>query len=127
MNNPTEAEIARIQAERAQIFTPDWFRRLLSGRLGVGDTFWLGNYAVLLGVVPLVVLVAGLLYAQAPGAMMPFLRGFALAVALWRLGIVQALWRARSTRRAKGVWPVAGLLWTLGEAVAAARYGLGGE
>lgn len=118
----TEREIEKIEAERAKIFTPPWFGDLVAGRLGLGDTFWIGNYGVLLGVVPLVVLVSGLLYAQLPDLMTPFLQLFAAALGLWRLVTLRALAKARARLAARGAWPIVGLIWTLGEAITAFVY-----
>lgn len=115
MNELNERELADLARERAKIFSPQWFVKLFSARLGFGDTFWLGNYGVLLFIVPAVVLISGVLYAQSVGAMMGFLRAVALAMGLWRLGILQALVRIGP----KGAWPIVGLLWTAGEALAA--------
>ncbi|MFC5737078.1 hypothetical protein [Sinirhodobacter huangdaonensis] len=122
MTELTEREIEKIEAERAKIFTAPWFRDLVAGRLGLGDTFWIGNYGVLLGVVPLVVLISGLLYAQLPDLLTPFLRLFAAALGLWRLVTLRALARARTRLAARGAWPIAGLIWTLGEAITAVVY-----
>lgn len=118
----TEREIEKIEAERAKIFTAPWFGDLVAGRLGLGDTFWIGNYGVLLGVVPLVVLISGLLYAQLPDLLTPFLRLFAAALGLWRLVTLRALAKARARLGARGAWPVVGLIWTLGEAITAVVY-----
>lgn len=122
MTELTEREIEKIEAERAKIFTAPWFRDLVAGRLGLGDTFWIGNYGVLLGVVPLVVLISGLLYAQLPDLLTPFLRLFAAALGLWRLVTLRALARARTRLAARGAWPIVGLIWTLGEAIIAVVY-----
>ncbi len=119
MPDMPEKQLEEIAAERARIFTPQWFADLFGARLGYGDTFWLGNYGVLMFAVPAVVLIAGLLYAQSPAAMMPFLKIFAVALGLWRLGILQALVRLRQRVAAGGAWVVIGMLWTAGEALAA--------
>lgn len=124
MQDPTPEQISQIQSDRAKIFSSGWFADLLSGRLGFGDTFWLGNYGVLLFVVPAVVLISGLLYAQAPGGLLPFLRIVGGAMGLWRVCILRALLTVRRRTGARGAWPVVGLLWTLGEAVSALWYAL---
>lgn len=117
-------QLEKIQSERAKIFSRPWFADLLSGRLGFGDTFWLGNYGVLLFVVPVVVLISGLFYAQAPDGLMPFLRIVGGAMGLWRVCVLRALLITRGRTEARGVWPIIGLLWTLGEAVTALWYAL---
>ena len=120
MPDPSPEELARIQADRARIFHGQWFRDLIAGRLDFGDTFWLGNYGILLAVVPVLVLLGGLIYAQAPEALAPLLRGAALLLALWRGVVLRALLRLR----ARGGWAITGLIWTGIEALAALRYGL---
>lgn len=114
MNDLTRKELEAIEAERAKIFTPQWFGDLLGGRLGFGDSYWLGNFGVLMFAVPAVVLIAGLLYAQAPGAMIPFLRAVAVIYAAWLLGVLRALFRIGP----KGGWPIFGMIWTAGVAIA---------
>lgn len=113
MSELTPKQLEALARERANIFTPGWFADLVSARLGFGDTFWLGLFGVLLFVVPAVVLIGGLLYAQAPGALMPFFRIAAGLYALWTLGVLQALLRLGR----HGGYPVAGLVVTAGIAV----------
>ncbi|KQB11864.1 hypothetical protein H9N28_11795 [Rhodobacter capsulatus] len=113
MSELNEKQLAALARERAKIFTPGWFADLVSARLGFGDTFWLGLFGVLLFVVPAVVLIGGLLYAQAPGALMPFFRITAGLYGLWTLGVLQALLRIG----ARGGYPMAGLVVTAGIAL----------
>lgn len=115
MNELSERELAELAKERAKIFSPQWFANLFGARLGFGDTFWLGNYGMLLFFVPVLVLISGVLYAQSAGAMMSFMRVFAASMGVWRLGILQALVRIGP----RGPWPIAGVLWTAGEALTA--------
>jgi len=115
MNDMPQEELDAIIAERAKIFTPQWFGDLFGARLGYGDTFWLGNFGVLLFVVPAVTLIAGLLYAQAPGVMVPFLQIVVAAYALWLLGVLLAQIRIGP----KGGWAVFGVIWTAGAALSA--------
>lgn len=115
-----EKQLHDLVEERAKIFTPGWFADLFGARLGFGDTFWLGNFAILLFVVPLVVLVAGVLYAQSAPAMMVFLR---IAAGLWGLwlGVIGwVLWRVGP----RGGWPVTGLVVTLASALYALKTAL---
>ena len=115
MNDMPQEELDAIIAERAKIFTPQWFADIFGGRLGYGDTFWLGNFGVLMFVVPAATLIAGILYAQAPGVMMPFLQIVVAAYALWLLGVLFAQIRIGP----KGGWPIFGVIWTAGAALAA--------
>jgi len=116
MSELNEKQLEALARERAKIFTPGWFADLFGARLGFGDTFWLGLFGVMLFVVPAVVLIAGMLYAQAPGAMMPFLRVVAGLYTLWTLGVLQALLRIG----VRGGYPITGVIVTAGIAV----YGL---
>ncbi|MFT3689775.1 hypothetical protein [Paenirhodobacter sp.] len=115
-------ELALIQSERARIFSPGWFADLLSGRLGFGDTFWLGIFGILLFVVPVGVLVSGLIYARAQEGVMPFLRIVCGAMGLWRICILRALLIARRRTGARGAWPVIGLIWTVIDAASLLWY-----
>lgn len=110
-----QKELDAIAAERAKIFTPKWFADLFGARLGYGDTFWLGNFGVLIFVVPMTTLAVGLLYARAPDGVIPFIRILAAAMGIWLLGVTQALVRIGP----KGGWPIFGILWTVGAAITA--------
>lgn len=117
MNDLNQNALQDLARERAKIFTPQWFIDLFAGRLGFGDTFWLGNYGVLMFIVPMVVLISGLFYAQSAPAMLSFLRVFAALFGLWSLAIAAALWRAKGRLGRIGGWGWAGLVWTAGTAV----------
>ena len=113
MSELNEKQLEALAVERAKIFTPGWFADLLGARLGFGDTFWLGLFGVMLFVVPAVVLIGGLLYAQAAAALTPFFRIAAGLYGLWTLGVLQALVRIG----ARGGYPVVGLIVTAGIAL----------
>jgi hypothetical protein len=67
---------------RHAYFTPAWFLRLLGGRLGLGDTFWIGNFGVLLIFVPgFFAIFSILLMAGANPSVIPIVGG------LWCLGM----------------------------------------
>ena len=108
MSELNKKQLETLAVERARIFTPGWFGDLVSGRLGFGDTFWLGLFGVLLFVVPAVVLFAGLIYALATPATMLFLRLVAGLYGLWAALVLRALWR----KGGRGGWPIAGLATT---------------
>ena len=114
MSELNEKQLEALAVERAKIFTPGWFADLFGARLGFGDTFWLGLFGVLLFVVPAVVLIGGVLYAQAAAALMPFFRITAGLYGLWTLGVLQALLRIG----AHGGYPMVGLVVTAGIALA---------
>ena len=117
-----QKELDAIAAERAKIFTPKWFARLLSGRLSPGDTFWLGNYGILLWVVPALVMLAMILAMSNPVAMLPTLQAFAGIMGIYRVAILRALFAATvSTPGPKG-WRITGILWTMAEAAGLLGY-----
>ena len=117
-----QKELDAIAAERAKIFTPKWFARLLSGRLSPGDTFWLGNYGILLWVVPALVMLAMILAMSNPVAMLPTLQAFAGIMGIYRVAILRALIAATvSTPGPKG-WRITGILWTMAEAAGLLGY-----
>ena len=108
MSELNKKQLETLAVERAKIFTPGWFGDLVSGRLGFGDTFWLGLFGVLLFVVPAVVLLAGLVYALATPATVPFLRLVSGLYGIWTALVLRGLWRTG----AHGGWPMAGLATT---------------
>ncbi|SOB90335.1 hypothetical protein SAMN05877809_101170 [Rhodobacter sp. JA431] len=113
MSELDQKQLEALEVERAKIFTPGWFGDLISGRLSFGDTFWLGLFGVLMFVVPAVVLVAGLLYAQATAAMIPFLKVISGLYGIWALAVSQALLRIG----ARGGWPITGMALAAGMAL----------
>lgn len=58
MDSPQDRNATR--AVRKDYFRPAWFAALLRGQLGLGDTFWVGNYGV--GLIFMPVLVVALLF-----------------------------------------------------------------
>ena len=112
MTNPTETELETIAETRARYFTPRWFAELLAGRLGFGDTFWIGNYGVQLFTVPAMVLVSGLIVALAPNALNTFLGGLFAASALWQALLLRALFKVSARTKARGGWAIAGFILT---------------
>lgn len=51
-NNASREDIAAIIAERSRHFHLQWFKDLFSGRLSLGDTFWLGYLGSALIIAP---------------------------------------------------------------------------
>lgn len=112
MNNLTQAELAAIRAARDRQYSRDWFAELIGGRLGPGETFWMGWLGVVLIAIPSLLLG----YLLLGGLNRTVATLFAVAVlaglALYRLVLLRALWR--SLRRQPRVcgWGWAGLVLT---------------
>lgn len=107
-------DLSKTLEERRRIFTPGWFGDLLAGRLGLGDTFWIGNYGVGLIFVPVMVLLPLLLQViLGPGAF-PLSSGILTAgLTLYLAALTRAvLIRARATPRVGG-WRWVGVVFTL--------------
>ncbi|MFI0396318.1 hypothetical protein [Paracoccus jiaweipingae] len=51
-----DPRFATLQSDRARYFTPRWFAELLSARLSLGDTFWIGNFGTALLIVPVTII-----------------------------------------------------------------------
>lgn len=122
MANPTQAELDAIETERRGFFSRDWFARLLSGRMAVGDSFWMGNFGVALALVPVLFMIALALAVVAPGAMTVGLALALLLTGIYRLALLRALWISlrRAGWRPLG-WGIAGLVLTA--AIAAGELG----
>ena len=108
--NPEEWQA--IKAERARIFRPAWFADLLAGRLGLGDTFWIGNYGVALIFVPAILLVNVLLVNFAPGVVGPVLAVLVGLVGLYKLALLRAVWITAGRTPEVGGWRWAGVAIT---------------
>ncbi len=118
MHDMPQSQLDAIEAERAKIFTPQWFGRLFSGRLAPGDTFWVGNYGILLWVVPALVMLMFFVAKFAPGALAPVVTGSLALLGLYRVAVLRALIASTlSTPGPKG-WRWFGVLWTAAEATA---------
>ena len=124
MQDTPQSALDAIRAERTRIFSRQWFRDLLAGRLGPGDTFWLGNYGTAMVIVPLVMLLAMILAISAPAAMPSTLAAIAALVGLYRITILRAL--VVTTRAAAGPngWRWTGVVWTGIEAALLLGYAL---
>jgi hypothetical protein len=107
-------DLERSLDERRKYFSPDWFRKLLKAELSLGDTFWIGNFGILLFVVPLQVLVLIMLLGSDVGA--GFVRGWQIFFwtvnALYFLALARAVFiTARSTPEV-GKWRWVGVTYT---------------
>jgi hypothetical protein len=111
-------ELTRSSQDRRRYFTRAWIRSMLQGREGLGDTFWVGNFGMLLIIVPLAALVPVLLsgVGMGPGLLIPLQGLFLALVGLYFVGLGRAVFIvARRTPQA-GPWRWVGLAYTLAQA-----------
>ncbi|MDO5620800.1 MAG: hypothetical protein Q4G24_04945 [Paracoccus sp. (in: a-proteobacteria)] len=112
-------KLTRTAPERRRYFTPGWFRSLLSGREGLGDTFFIGNY----GVTMLLVLAGFGLAALAAAthsaaAVSAVVRLCQIAALIWYLALLPALFRAARRSPQVGGWRWVGVAHLLVQIVA---------
>ncbi|TNE70079.1 hypothetical protein [Celeribacter ethanolicus] len=112
----TPANESEIEAERARMFTLGFWKSLLAGREGLGDTFWAGNYLAALFFVPVYVLLIAIppLYGLIPVV-------FAL-FGIYLLFVARAVWLAKPKGDAGKGWKIAGVIWTLMNAAMSLAY-----
>lgn len=98
---------SEIEAERARMFTLGFWKSLLAGREGMGDTFWAGNYLAALFFIPVYVLLLAIppLYGLIPVVFILF--------GIYLLFIARAVWLAKPKGNAGLGWKIAGVIWTL--------------
>jgi hypothetical protein len=111
MTNPSDQELAQINADRARMFTRGFWKSLLQGREGLGDTFWAGNYLAGLLFLPIVILMlfVPLFYGLIAPAFVIF--------GLYLLAVARAVWIAKPKGNSgKGV-KILALVWTLLNAI----------
>ncbi|MEJ1999882.1 MAG: hypothetical protein P8X77_00600, partial [Maritimibacter sp.] len=101
------SEGSDIQAERERIFTIAFWSSLLSGREGLGDTFWFGNYLFGLMAFPLIFLIA----IQAP--LDRILSIVSLLFSLYFLVVARAVSLSKPKGDAGAGWKIAGVFVTL--------------
>lgn len=111
MSDPTERELDAIHAARERQYSGAWFHDLLAGRLGPGETYWMGWLGVALVVLPSLFL-GYLLIGGVSLRLAEILAGLVmLAIGAYRLALLRAL--AISLRREPaGGWGRAGLALT---------------
>ncbi|MBX8802794.1 hypothetical protein HBA92_18865 [Ochrobactrum sp. MR28] len=113
-NNASREDIAAIIAERNQHFHLQWFKDLFSGRLSLGDTFWLGYLGSTLIITPVTFVMAVLARGFLPDTYF----SFGLAIWFCLLGFyyitlfIAVARKALSTPEAKG-WRWAAVLFAL--------------
>lgn len=98
-------------SDTSQIFRPQWFRDLLSGRLSLGETFWVGNYGTALFHQPAIVFLAILPVPRLVPAIALMLLAF------YQIALTRAMVMANPKVPTPKVWKVIGTLITLGFAV----------
>ncbi|MEM5475918.1 hypothetical protein [Pacificibacter sp. AS14] len=111
MTNPTEQELAQINADRARMFTVPFWKSLLQGREGLGDTFWAGNYLAGLLFLPIVIVM--LFVPMFYGLMAPAFVIFGL----YLLAVARAVWLAKPKGNSGKGMKIAALVWTLLNAI----------
>jgi len=111
MTNPSDQELAQINADRARMFTWAFWKSLLQGREGLGDTFWAGNYLAGLLFLPIVIVML----------FVPFFYGLIapafVIFGLYLLAVARAVWLAKPKGDSgKGI-RITALVWTLLNAI----------
>jgi len=111
MTNPSDQELAQINADRARMFTWAFWKSLLQGREGLGDTFWAGNYLAGLLFLPIVIVML----------FVPFFYGLIapafVIFGLYLLAVARAVWLAKPKGDSgKGI-KITALVWTLLNAI----------
>ncbi|WP_460274618.1 hypothetical protein [Celeribacter sp. ULVN23_4] len=105
-----------IEAERARMFTFGFWKSLLAGREGMGDTFWAGNYLAALFFVPIYVLLIAIppLYGLIPVVFILF--------GIYLLFVARAVWLAKPKGNSGMGWKIFGVIWTLMNAAMSLAY-----
>ncbi|SEK69235.1 hypothetical protein [Pacificibacter marinus] len=107
MTNPSQSELDQINADRARMFTRAFWKSLLQGREGLGDTFWAGNYLAGLLFLPIVIV---LLFVPALyGGIAPAFVMFGL----YLMAVARAVWLAKPKGNSGMELKVTAVVWTL--------------
>lgn len=111
MTNPTQDELDQINADRARMFTVTFWKSLLQGREGLGDTFWAGNYLAGLLFLPIVIIMlfVPLFYGLIAPAFVIF--------GLYLLAVARAVWLAKPKGNSGKDIKITAVVWTLLNAV----------
>lgn len=111
MTNPSDQELAQINADRARMFTLGFWKSLLQGREGLGDTFWAGNYLAGLLFLPIVIMMlfVPLFYGFIAPAFVMF--------GLYLLAVARAVWIAKPKGNSGKGMKILALVWTLLNAI----------
>lgn len=107
MTNPSQSELDQINADRARMFTRAFWKSLLQGREGLGDTFWAGNYLAGLLFLPIVIvlLFVPVLYGLIAPAFVMF--------GLYLLAVARAVWLAKPKGNSGMGLKITAVVWTL--------------
>ncbi|SFI54954.1 hypothetical protein [Celeribacter neptunius] len=107
---------ADIREERARMFTLGFWKSLLMGREGLGDTFWAGNYLAALFFVPVYVLLLAIppLYGLIPVVFILF--------GIYLLAVARAVWLAKPKGDSGKGMKLLGVIWTLMNAAMSLAY-----
>jgi hypothetical protein len=100
-----------IQAERARMFTFGFWKSLLAGREGLGDTFWAGNY--LAGLLFLPIMVVFLALASFVPLLSPLLSASFVVFGVYLLGVARAVAIAQPKGNSGIGLRIFGVIWTL--------------
>lgn len=103
---------------RKDYFRPAWFGALLRGRLGLGDTFWVGNYGV--GLIFMPVLIIALLFGPMflPAGIALWLgRAVLAALALYFAVLTRAVFITARRTPEVGGWRWIGVFLTAAQAL----------
>lgn len=111
MTNPSQNDLDQINADRARMFTTTFWKSLLQGREGLGDTFWAGNYLAGLLFLPLVIvlLFVPIFYGLIAPAFVIF--------GLYLLAVARAVWLAKPKGNSGMGLKITAVVWTLLNAV----------
>ncbi|KPP93792.1 MAG: Triose-phosphate Transporter family [Rhodobacteraceae bacterium HLUCCA08] len=106
-------DLARPADDRRDIFRPAWFGRLLRARLGLGDTFWIGNIGVALVFVPVTVLVGVLAsLVLSDRALDLVLAALLVGLCAYQIVLTRAVWIVARRTPEVGSWRWVGLALT---------------
>lgn len=121
MQEPHEfQDLTAIPTERRRYFRPAWFRDLLTAKLSLGDTFWIGNFGTALITVPVMMLFILLARIFLSPAMAGLVSAAAMmAISAYFLALTGAVFRTALPRREVGGWRWAGVAITFANAVGA--------
>ncbi|MCA0045219.1 hypothetical protein [Celeribacter litoreus] len=103
----TPVNEASIREERARMFTLGFWKSLLAGKEGLGDTFWAGNYLAALFFIPVYVILLAIppLYG-----LFPYVFG---AFGIYLLFVARAVAKAKPKGNSGLGLKIVGVLWTL--------------
>ncbi len=98
----------------SRLFTPGWFGDLLAARLGLGDTFWIGNFGTGLVLVPAHVVIVILLQIIGLGdlALARVTGVFMVLLTLYFIALLRAVFLCARRTPEVGGWRWIGVIYT---------------